>query len=280
MKRKMFFLNGIFSLVLISIVFFGCKKDNNEKDSDTQLASDNALASKIYNDVQDIADEAGNTGSVNTFIILDEASLLSSCATVTRDTVTVPHRITIDFSTTNCLCKDGNYRRGKIYIDFTRKYRDSSATHTISFDNYFVNDNQVSGSKTVTNNGRNSQGHLTFTIVVSGKIILANNAGTITWAANRTREWIAGENTIIRNDDIYLISGIESGTRASGKSYSSIITKPLRMEVGCQYHHFVSGTIEITPLGKATRTLDYGSGVCDDVATVTINGISYNIKLH
>lgn len=280
MKRNMFFLKGLISIVLFSIVLFGCKKDNNEKDTDTQLASDNALASKIFNDIQDIADEAGNNGTVNTFIMLDEASLLSSCATVNKDTITIPHRITIDFSSTNCLCKDGNYRRGQIYIDFTGKYKDSGATHTISFNNYFVNDNQVSGSKTVTNEGRNSHGHLSFTIIVNGTIILANNVGTITWTANRTREWLAGENTAIRNDDIYLITGIESGTRASGKSYSSIITKPLRREISCQFHHFVSGTIEITPTGKATRTLDYGNGVCDDEANVTINGTSYNIKLH
>ncbi len=42
----------------IGILFTSCKRDNNEKDTDTSAASDNTLAEGTYNDVHNIADEA------------------------------------------------------------------------------------------------------------------------------------------------------------------------------------------------------------------------------
>ncbi|MBK9638931.1 MAG: hypothetical protein IPO63_14420 [Bacteroidetes bacterium] len=50
-------------------------------------------------------------------------------------------------------------------------YRDSASSHAISFDNYFVNYNQLLGTKTVTNNGRNADGKLSYSITVNGSII-------------------------------------------------------------------------------------------------------------
>ncbi len=43
--------------------------------------------------------------------------------------------------------------------------------------------------------------------------------------------------------------------------------------------HFVSGTVEILPDGKPLRILYFGNGECDNDATVTINGETYNINL-
>ena len=42
---------------------------------------------------------------------------------------------------------------------------------------------------------------------------------------------------------------------------------------------FTSGTITHTPNNKPTRIIDYGDGTCDNKATVTINGKSYDILL-
>ena len=50
------------------------------------------------------------------------------------------------------------------------------------------------------------------------------------------------------------------------------------MAPGCR-RHFTQGVLEHTPAGKATRYIDYGNGVCDNKATVTINGNTYAITL-
>lgn len=100
---------------------------------------------------------------------------MTTCATITFDTAASPKTLTIDFGTTDCLCGDGNYRRGKILVSWTGPYRDSGSVRTITFDQYFVNYNQLQGTKTVTNNGTNGSGHPTFTVTVNG---------SVTWDAN------------------------------------------------------------------------------------------------
>jgi hypothetical protein len=267
------------TVAVISVVFTSCKKEKDDDDKETVSSRDNALAEGTYNDVANMSDQA-STGSLSTYIMPDHTgykSMLSTCATVTRDSMSTPRLITIDFGTTNCLCNDGRYRRGIIYISYTGQYRDSLSTHTITFNNYYVNDNKVSGSKTVTNNGHNAAGHLTYSISVNGQIDKATG-GTITWTSSRTREWIAGESTAGWGDDVYLITGSANGTASSGTNYTLTITSPLRKEIGCR--HFVSGTFDLTPSGKATRHVDFGTGACDNAATVTINGHIYNVTLH
>jgi hypothetical protein len=41
--------------------------------------------------------------------------------------------------------------------------------------------------------------------------------------------------------------------------------------MSCQWR-IVSGTIEMNPEGKSTRTIDYGNGNCDNEISVTVNG--------
>lgn len=266
----------------IGIFLTSCRKTKDEpRDTDTSAASDNALAEGTYNDVHNIADEAAN-GTLTSYMVTnnsnEEKAYLSTCATVTNDTVSVPHILTIDFGTANCLCNDGRNRRGIINVSYSGHYRDSASTHTISFTNYFVNDNQVLGTKTVTNNGHNAAGHLSFSVTVNGSIIKAGGAGTISWTSNRTREWIVGEGTLAWNDDVYLITGSASATSAAGNAFTLTITSPLRKELSC--HNIVSGSFALTPSGKYTRYVDFGTGACDNQATVTINGNVYNITLH
>lgn len=266
---------------IIGVTFSSCRKDKDDElfDKDTSASSDNALAEVTFNDVKNIADEAAD-GSLTSYFPTNnsEVRLMGPCATITNDTTVSPRKLTIDFGSVNCLCNDGRYRRGQIIVSYIGKYRDSASTHTITFNNYFVNDNQVLGSKTVTNNGHNSSGNLSYTIAVNGQIIKANNGGTITWNSARTREWIIGENTPQWSDDVYLITGTASGTSASNNSYTAVINTALRKELSCK--HIVSGTFAITPQGKATRYVDFGNGACDNQATVTINGKVYNITLY
>lgn len=279
-----------FGLTILAIVLAtalsSCKKDKKnepeEKDSDTSSALDQSIASSIDNDMTSISDEAGRTYTVSSFRTSDVDGLLSaSCATVTVDSSAAPAKtITVNFGTSNCLCNDGRYRRGSLVMTFSGKYKDSLTVITVSPQNYYVNDNQVTGSKTITNNGHNSANHLVYNISANIQVIKANGGGTISWQANRQREWAAGESTLTWNDDIYWITGNASGTTANGNSFTSTITTKLvrNMALGCR-KHFVSGVLEHTPSGKATRYIDFGNGACDDQATVTINGNTYTITL-
>lgn len=205
------------------------------------------------------------------------ATVLSQCATVTNDTLANPHQLTIDFGTANCLCADGNYRHGKIIVTYSGKYRDMGHTHTITFDNYFVNDNQVTGIKTVSYTSNTAAGNPKYDITVNGQVILANNAGTISWTSTRTRTWLEGYSTKDWSDDVYEISGSGTVTRANGKTFTINITTPLHVALACKW--IESGVVEITPAGAAVRTLDYGNGTCDAQANFTVNGKTYSVTL-
>lgn len=272
MKNKLSLVGSVLMIGLITLN--SCRRDR-DKDTDWSAATDNALAESSFGELKNIADEAYSGNMVIYRSIQD--TLVFGCATVIRDTTGSNKTITVDFGSTNCHCNDGKDRRGKIIVTFNGFYRDSGTVITHTPDNYFVNDNQLTGTKTVTNKGRNTNGNLWYEIYVNGTIIKANNGGTITWLSNRVREWIAGESTMLWTDDVYLITGNASGTRSNGESFTADITSALRVELSCRY--IVSGSINVVPASHAARLIDYGNGNCDNAATVTINGHVYNVNL-
>lgn len=284
MKTKAFYNLGILALAL-TLFFSACnKKETKEEivDSDTSAASDHVLASTIDNDMTSVSDEAGMTYSVSSFKTANTEGVLAiSCATITVDTLTSPTKtITVNFGTTNCTCNDGRARRGILQLTFTGKYRDSLTVITVKPINYFVNDNQVTGSKTITNKGHNAANHLVYEVNSNLQILKAASTGTINWQSTRIREWTAGESTPSWNDDMYSITGSAFGSTDAGNPFSSIIVAPLirNMSFACR-RHFTQGVIEHTPSGKLTRLIDFGNGACDNIALVTIGSSSYTVTL-
>lgn len=279
MKKVKFLFLILFAFGL-AILINGCQKSDNESDNDLQTSQDDTRAEFLWDDVQTTGDEAAEllvTQFKNSDGIL---SKLEPCATVTIDTTVDPKKMTIDFGTEDCLCNDGNYRRGKILISFTGRYHQPGAVIITTFDNYFINYNQMLGTQTFTNHGKNENNHTWHSTEIDGTIIFSEQfgGGTLTWTSQNTREWIEGENTPrFRGDDVFLILGSSQGLRPNGNTFSKTITSALRREIGCR--HFVSGTVELIHEGKPTRILDYGEGACDNLATFTINGVTRTIVL-
>jgi hypothetical protein len=267
--------------LLVLLALISCKKDSqpaNNNDDNLESAENNALAESYYNDVTTLVDLAAFNGANMTFRTTQEQTPLSSCVTVTVDTLSATHTIIIDFGGTNCMCLDGRNRRGKILASYTGRYQDSGTVIHTSFDNYFVDDNQVKGTKTVTNKGRNIAGNLVYQVAVDGSVVKANNGGTITWISDREREWMAGASTPLNIlDDVYGITGTANGTNASGHGYAITISQVLVRKMTCRW--FESGIVTLVPEGLPAVTLDYGSSGCDNKAVVTINNNNYDILL-
>jgi len=267
-------------LAIVILVNLNACRKKDDGDTDTSASKNESIAERYFNEVQDISDQAAKTGDLSTFkLSSNEGMLLSDCAVVTFDTLgnvsaNNPDTIIIDFGT-SCLCNDNKTRSGKIIISSTGRYRNEGSVITITPDNYFVNNNQILGTRIVTNTGNNSLGQPTFSVQVNGTIILANNEGTITWNATRTRTWTEGYNTLIFADDVYSISGSGSGTKVNGQTWTSLITTPLVHKRLC--HQIVSGVLQVTPSNKPIRTIDFGQGSCDNSLTVLINGNTYTV---
>jgi len=282
------FRNFVLVISFLSLISFSCKKEKEQEvlEFDTQSAQDNALAEGVFNDVNNIANQAikNGSGGLTTYRFTDQsATFLSTCATVTitPDSTVTGGLANVDFGSTNCLCLDGHYRRGVINFTYTGQYGDSGTVITTTFDNYFVGKDttlmfEVTGSKTVTNFGTNNAGHIYFGIDVDGHII-DSQGRTMDWTSSRFREWIAGESTLTWLDDEYLITGSANGTNFEGNSYTMNITHALDIDFSCYW--IKEGTFDLTPSGKATRTFDYGSGVCDNQASVAVNGQTFPVTL-
>lgn len=269
------------SLLLICTLTFtliSCKKDEISRepvDSDVTTAEDNRSANRE----NDAIIEAMNRVAYDNGVNKTATSFLPSCATVTIDTTSATRRITIDFGTTGCVCSawDGRTRKGQVISTWTGRYRDSLTVITTTTNNYYVDGNQHIINRTVTNNGRNGAGNYTFSVVSNNSIVTPT--GTISWAASRTREWISGYSTMgDLSDDVYLITGTANGINRAGVAFTASISSALRVELGCVYK-IVSGKEDITPSGKPTRYVDYGTGACDGTFTVTISGITYTVGM-
>ena len=263
-------------MVLLSILVLQACKKENELDTDILTSRDNALAEQVFSNVALMADEAYDHGPTSKGT--DAMIILGNGVTISLDTVANPHQLIIDFGSSNILCNDGRFRRGKVLVAFTGPYRQQGTVITITFDKYHVNDHKVDGTKTITNQGLNSSGNPSYDIQINGSIEKANNGGTITWNSSRTREWVDGDSTLVLTDDIYHITGSANGVSSAGNAYTIQITKELRRELACK--HIVSGTFTLDISGKNTRTIDYGNGVCDNVATVSILNQTFTITLN
>ncbi|MBL4655073.1 MAG: hypothetical protein JKY33_04550 [Bacteroidia bacterium] len=263
----------------ISVLFYACDDDAPDPDNDKTSAEDMSTAESFFNDIHDKVDRAAQEDSS-----LGKRSAFSDsiCADFTvamYDTANFfPVTIVLDFGDSNRTCWDGKERRGRIIAMFSGRYRDSATVVTVTLDNYYVDDNNVQGTKTITNGGRDSDGNLYFSVQIDNGMIITTDNDTILWSSTRTNTWVEGDSTLLDIcDDVYHISGTSNGTNRNGKSFSVDITKDLRKEICCKW--LVSGTIEITPEGKNARTFDFGDGTCDDQATITIAGQSFDITM-
>lgn len=254
------------SMLLLSLA--ACRKDKDETpDLDYTSASDNARAEDYFNDMLAVADDVAKSNGLR--------SADDGCEpVVTINTDVMPHTMLIDFGTVNCEASNGRLRRGQLLVTFTGGYRDPGTVITITPLDYYVNNNHVQGLKTVTNMGENTDGHTYFAIQVDGTVTAGDGSWTAEHHATRTRTWIAGEESPNPYDDVYLITGNGNGVNRMGVPYVLSITEALRVEIGCPW--IVSGSVEITPEGHATRYVDFGSGSCDANVSVTVNGNTFN----
>lgn len=273
---------AMFMLVAVSVLYTGCKKDEdpepqNKENQNVNAAKDDAIADKLFSELTDITDEAmrGQDKSYKDFVL--DTIFMGPCVIVTIDTLAFPFTITIDFGPENCLCNDGKWRRGKILVEHDGPYWAVGTVITTTTDDYFVNNHQVLGTKIVTNQGLNTAGNPTWTVHVDGQVIKPDG-GVISWIADRMREWAEGHDTpFIWWDDVYMISGTHNVVASNGNTLSATATQPLEFALNCYW--IKSGVIEFQHSELPLIILDYGDGTCDDDATVTINGTTYNIKL-
>jgi hypothetical protein len=271
-------------------LFTACdNKDEQEVQPQTEevAVGDNASGLNESDEVVAISEDALNRGGAAMRVSAEQETYESAYGAI----ITVQKNgdgtgnITIDFGT-GTTGRDGRTRKGKILIAYTGGYRAHNSQQVVTFDNYYVNDHKVEGKKTLITTLDNSNG--TYPIFVT-RINVEN--GKITWKDGKTTEW-SGErtrkydykNTLADpNDDLLTITGSSVGKSRNGIAFTAATVAPLVVKMSCAISQKswlpLEGALEVTPEAGAKRTVNYGSGTCDQTFTVSVNGKSWDITL-
>ncbi len=300
---KNFVFKSLFLIALTIIGLSACKKEKEEQeiDKDTMGAEDNAYAESVSSDIEVIGSQAADGGtSLNSFRITDASAVLSSCATITRDTAL--RIVTVTFNGGTCL--DGRTRSGMLTFDYSaspavsKHYRDPGFTCTVTSNNYVVDGNQVNIiNKTITNttNGgdpntfnpttTNETWHITADVSIT-----RTNGAVITWHCNRTKTLLNTSTVCPASDFVNFpanntipinwpqarvgITGMANGSRtynSNSETFTVTITNQLVRDFSstCDIngrHPFYIGTLERTSSARPTRTLNFGSDAAGNIS--------------
>ncbi len=283
---KTIFISSRMLLITAALTFglSSCNK-NNLTDEAEALAAQNLNIAEIEDDnTQLMADQAEANGTVSDLRVAStitntDADILGGCAVVTKDTLSSPKTITVDFGT-GCTSANGVVRKGKIIVTYTGRYRDAGTVIHIVSEDYYVNGKKIDIDRTVTNQGENGNGNLVINIHAERTVTFVDG-GTCSSTVDKTREWIAGDDTPHDfSDDIFKVNGTGTHTSKRGIVYNATTLTPLIRKVACR--EFVSGEVKIVRQTNSARfaIINFGTGDCDDEATVTLdNGRSFTIDL-
>jgi len=271
-------MKTLLKIALIASFAFAAVACNKDDEDDTAAQNRLTVATEDAGQTESVydytAEEAAN--------IADAYGKTSGCASVTTSGTTFPKTITIDFGT-GCIGQDGRTRKGIATAVLSDSMKKTGSTRTLTFTNHFVSDKaganfvQVEGTHVLTNNG-SATGCLNYGVQVTNGKLTFSDGTTRTWNCTRTRTQIAGCATpTTATDDRFEWTGASSGQTRNGYTFTATTTTPLQKSAACTW--IDTGVMEVSVAAK-TRTMDFGSGTCDDVATVTLaNGTTKQVTL-
>ncbi|HTJ14409.1 MAG TPA: hypothetical protein VL547_20360 [Dinghuibacter sp.] len=209
---------------------------------------------------------------VTTFGPGGDTSSLSISVTPTTPGV-FPKTVTISFGN-GFTDLWGNVYTGSISMVFTGPLSVAGNSATTTFTNYSVNSIGLSGTHVITNASAGNK--IAFNIQIENAKI---TVGTfwVTWSANHTWTMTAGASTPwYPFDDTYSVTGQGGGSTSTNFTWTSTIQTALTKAYICPW--FEAGTVQVVT-NYGTGVLDFGSGTCDNQATVTVGDSTRTITL-
>jgi len=261
--KKLLFIPFVALLFLVS----SCNEEvenSNDIVEDFDLEAEET-ADANYEDVDDIVDAGMEFENGSARVAEDE---VLDGATIDHDTINKV--ITIDYGD-GTEGRRGRLRSGKVIISYNERRLTPGAFRQVTFENFMVDSVLVEGVRRLENTSASTDEAPQFTVTLTGGRLTFTDGTTITREVSKVRTWNRESNPV---NDTVTITGIASGTRRSGTSYSVEILEEMKYQRGCRSGRVfipVSGVKLITAEGN-TALVDYGDGECDNIATISING--------
>ena len=283
MKTKI--VSGI-AIVMLSF-FISCDSSNDGNDNNPTLtAKDIAVNSKIDVAIDDVVyiveDQYTAQQSISNRSSTASKSILPTCATFTTVLVDGTWTRTIDFGSAGCTLPNGNVLKGKIIISFSNDFTSKSRTLLYRFVDFYHNGKLLQGNKSITYESKSTEllatEHPVMTFTVDMKITF-DDGKVYSRTGTTVKETVEGNETPLNwEDNVFLVTGNSATSLANGDTITTVITTPLRYITSCKLPFPVSGIVSITK-NTSVGTLDFGDGKCDNLATLTIDGVTKDINL-
>lgn len=269
MKR---IFSHLLAVIFTTAMVTSCQQEENPNiisDIDVQAAESEAEMGSVLDDVDEITFYS-MLSTTNSRIAEDMDSPLS-CAEVTHDKDN--KTIIIDYGD-GCEDRRGRIRKGIIIITYTDHRFVPGALQTITFNDFYIDGKKIEGLRTRENISESLEAPLKYRITLTNGKVTWEDGSFATREAEWTRTRIRAANPI--NDQI-IKEGNASGKTRRGEVYTVEITKPIVWKRGClpavRIFVPVEG-IKVKTIGDRVITIDFGDGECDNIFTVTKDGVT------
>lgn len=296
--KPCFRFNQLLTVILFSslLLVVSCQKENSldsaeelEQQEASVLSSEaDAEAEIVFNEVFDETMGVNNEVGMEGVGSLDRVNP-NPCYTVTVTRLNPPDlfpvKVVIDFGPTPCRGLDGHYRRGKIITVYTGRLLNAGSIATTTFDGFYVDTIKVEGTHKIENTS-SSNTTRQFTVDVTNAKLTKPSGNFVEWNNHKVITQLEGLATpFVPLDDVFKIEGSANGRVQRGRliaAWESNIIEPLFKRFNCRW--IVRGKIRTVrrntnTTGPWVAVLDFGNGTCDNLAVVTINGVSRQITL-
>lgn len=216
--------------------------------------------------INDSMDKAKVNGRISA-----EMGDLPTCASIQPDLKN--KTLTIDFSS-GCGSPYGTIK-GSITISYTGAFGQSGASVTVKMNNFAVGDFALNGTVGLTDFKKTGVNLLEYKVKLTDVTAVYQGAALRT-AMDMGQSWKNYQTTNSGDDEI--VTSLKGNYVIDDLNYDVETTTSLVVKGACSSNVAVSGVMKMAAKG-VTAVLDYGSGNCDLMGTLTVGNQSKTVDL-
>lgn len=248
---------------IVGLMLVGCNKDDNESVEQEELTQAEIKTILETDDISGIAD------TVISELYMNDGK--GETAGKTSDCYEASYSET-GFTATfnNCVLNGTDNINGTLTVTYV--VESETAAFEASFDDFYVGDIKISGTRSFVMNSSSEQGVISFSVTSDMSVVMADGS-TIAEKGTKTVGVTLGDSL---ESSIYTIDG-EWTLKVDGDTYAVIVGTTLEGNLSCGY--LTTGQMSVDKNGLKVL-VGFGDGSCDDMATLTYpNGVTQDISL-
>ena len=298
MKVKSVLTNILIAAVL-TLGLNACKKDNSttpattttgnaDEQTEITLATSATSSETLYDDAFDVVAQSSEQSNLSTNSTggkqpdgISTSTIQTNYTTTNGAIITIlpadpsvfPKTMTIDYGAG--VTTDSITRKGQIIVALSGPIRVAGSAISVTFNSYSVNGYVLTGTYALTPSIATGGG-VNYSVTVTNGSITFPGGQAATYSGTETFTQVAGIGTSTITDDTYNITGSFSFSSTTTGSITGTIVTPLSKSADCK--DITSGTIAFVYKGL-NGTLNFGSGTCDNIATIAVGKTTKTITL-